>query len=107
MQRASFYFIGFRVSGVDWLFACLFFCFVVVLLVVQCAKQSFLLAGRGFSHIVYCFCSIGLISFIMAEFCKLSGYIIVCSCFLLLHKCCNVVCVVLLSCLDAAFYFCA
>ena len=45
VQRALFYFIGVRVSGVDWLFACLcfvLFCLVlfssvVVLLVVLCA----------------------------------------------------------------------
>ena len=37
------------------LFCFVLFCFVVVLLVVQCAKQSFLLAGRGFPHIVYWF----------------------------------------------------
>ena len=111
VQRASFHFSGVRVSCVDWLFACLLFCFVlfcfvVVLLVVQCAKHSFCI-GRSWvlshSWLVFFY----LNAFFMAEVCKLSGHIIVCFCFLLLPKCCNAVCVVLLSCLDAAFYSCA
>ena len=75
------------------LFCFVLFCFVVVLLVVQCANRSFVLAGRGFSHIVCCFFDSILFPWLSFASFRVTELYVVVFCF-----CTSVVVLFVLSC---------